>query len=449
MADHKIIGITHYIELPEYSKDYFPAKVDTGADDSAIWASNINVDDNTGELSFVLFAPQSVFYTGEVIKTLNYRVAAVKNSFGVSEFRYKVVLKLKVFNKTYKVSFSLADRSHNRFPILIGKKFLKNRFIVDVSQHNVGGAFVDSEIQNQRPIVVLTSRIDEITKDFFDLVARDVSTELVLEHYRSLDMEINNNSEPKISLPDGLDIARSSIVYFKAHSLYPEHAGAIVKYLQYKHVPFIDKELSNFASRSKLSEIFILATNGVSVPQTKIITGKKNMPKYSELCNIFGEKFVIKDVASDRGNNNFLVVDETTYAEAISRLKDVTTLIIQRYVENDGFIRVLLMGKEIVQIVKRHPSGHKDPLKSHLNKPRGGSNAIELNPSDYSADVVSLAQKAAIAMQRDVVGVDLIQDKNTQKWYVLEVNSNPEVVKGINVPARAKGLAELLESKNR
>lgn len=449
MVDHKIIGITHYIELPEYSKDYFPAKIDTGADDSAIWASNISVDENNGELSFVLFAPQSAYYTGQVIKTLNYRMAAVKNSFGVSEYRYKVVLRLKVFDKIYKVSFSLADRSRNRFPILIGKKFLKNRFIVDVSQHNVGGTFVDNEMINQRPTVVLTSRIDDLTKDFFNLVSKDMSTELILEYYKSLNIEINNNSEPKISLPDGLDIARASIVYFKAHSLYPEHVGAIVKYLQYKHVPFIDKELSNIISRSKLSEIFILATNGIPVPQSKIITGKKNIPMYDELFAIFGKKFVLKDIASDRGNNNFLVIDDNSYEEAINRLKDVGTIMIQRYIENDGFTRVLIMGKKIVQIIKRHPSGHKDPLKLHLNKPRGGSNAIELSPNDYSADVVLLAQKTAIVMQRNVVGVDLIQDKNTQKWYVLEVNSNPEVVKGINVPARAKGLAELLESKNK
>lgn len=449
MKEYQVIGITQYIELPEYSKDFFPAKIDTGADDSAIWASNIRVDDNTGELSFVLFAPQSAFYTGEVIKTLNYRVAAIKNSFGVSEYRYKVVLKLRVFNKKYRVSFSLADRSHNRFPILLGKKFLKNRFVVDVSQHNVDSRFADSEVQGQKPIVVLTSRFDGITKDFFKLVEKNVSSELLVEKYSSLEMEINSNSEPKILLPDGLDIAHAGIVYFKAHSLYPEHAGAIAKYLQYKHVPFIDRELGHFVSRSKLSEMFILATNGIPVPETRIFSGKRNLPKYNELSATFGKVFVVKDVASDRGKNNYLVQDELSYSEAMSRLKGISTIMFQRYIENDGFLRVLMMGSDIVQVVERRSSEHKDPLKSHLNKPRGGVNATEMHPEDYSADIISLAQKASIAMQRSVVGVDLIQDKNTKKWYVLEVNYNPEVVRGINVPMRAKGLANLLESGNK
>jgi len=220
-------------------------------------------------------------------------MSVIKNSFGHSEYRYKVKLRLKIANRIYKVSFGLADRSHNRFPILIGKSFLKNRFVVDVSQHNISGNSSNNALV-ANPVVVLTSRIDDLTKDFFKLVAKDVSAELILERYRSLRLEINENNEPKILLPNGLDIAHAKIVYFKAHSLYPEHAGAIVRYLQYKHVPFIDKELSNFTSRSKLSELFTLATNTIPVPQTRVITGRKDLPNYDELKLSFGNKFVIK-----------------------------------------------------------------------------------------------------------------------------------------------------------
>jgi hypothetical protein len=46
-----------------------------------------------------------------------------------------VILKRKI-----KAEFSLSDRSKMKFPILIGRKLLKNKFIVDVSQKNISMA---------------------------------------------------------------------------------------------------------------------------------------------------------------------------------------------------------------------------------------------------------------------------------------------------------------------
>lgn len=445
MSEQKIIGTMHNVQLPGYSVVYIPAKIDTGADDSAIWASSINED--TGELSFVLFAPQSVFYTGELIKTRDYKVASIKNSFGISEYRYKVKLKMKIANKIYRASFNLSDRSNNRFPILIGKKFLRHRFVVDVSKHDVGGILKKST--SQSPIVILKSVIDAKTKTFFDMLSQKLSSELILENYRSLQFEISENCEPKILLPDGLDIASARIVYFKSHNLYPEHANAVVRYLQYKHVPFFDKELANFVSSSKLSEMFILATNKVPVPKSIIITGINNLPSYDELKLLLGENIVIKDATADRGNNNYIVKDDKSYSEALGRFENTRTFIVQRYIENDGFLRVLIMGGKVIQIIKRYPALHKDPLKSHLNKPHGGLNAVELDVDDYDSEVVSLARKASLAMKRNIVGVDLIQDKNTQKWYVLEANNNPDIVNGVDVSQKIEGLAKLLESNDR
>jgi len=77
------------------------------------------------------------------------------------------------------------------------------------------------------------------------------------------------------------------------------------------------------------------------------------------------------------------------------------------------------------------------------------ANATELKSNQYGADIVALTRKAALVMQRNIVGVDLIQDKISKKWYVLEVNSNPEVVSVLMYRQGQKGLARLLESKNK
>ena len=442
---HKVIGISQPLILVGHSDQYIPAKIDTGADSSSIWASSISEKD--GALSYVLFAPGSVYYTGKAIETHDFSVMVVKNSFGVSESRYKIKLRVKIVDKTYRLSFSLSNRSNSRYPILLGKKFLNGRFLVDVSKDNVADS--DIHIPSEHPVVVLSSRTDEKMKSFFVKVAKNISSELLLLNYKSLSYKIDSEGNQKVLLPDGRDISCAKIVYFKSYGLYPEHASAIVAHLNAKSVPFFDRELENSVSRSKLSEIFTLAANNISVPETTVFTGQDSLLSYDDLRLRFGNNFIIKDVDADRGKNNFTISSQAFYDEALSRLNNVKTLIVQRYIENDGFLRVLVMGNEVIQIVKRLSVAHKDPLRDHLNKPNGGVNAIELNEGDCDAMVIKLAKDAARIMRRDVAGVDLIQDKKTKKWYVLEVNYNPEVLGGINTFKKANGLAHFLETGKR
>lgn len=113
-----------------------PAKIDTGAESSSVWVSDISMDENN-QLSFCLFAPQSEFYTGKRITTQDYKAMLVRNSTGQAKVRYRVRLPIRIGKKRIRAGFTLADRSKNNFPVLIGRRLLKNRFLVDVSQLEV------------------------------------------------------------------------------------------------------------------------------------------------------------------------------------------------------------------------------------------------------------------------------------------------------------------------
>jgi hypothetical protein len=58
----------------------------------------------------------------------------VANSFGHREMRYVVKLQLKLGGKTIVGTFTLSDRSKKTYPILIGRKLLNRKFLVDVSK---------------------------------------------------------------------------------------------------------------------------------------------------------------------------------------------------------------------------------------------------------------------------------------------------------------------------
>ncbi len=126
-----VIGSNALVTVCDISN--IPAKIDTGADSSSIWASDIVVTPD-GNLEFALLGPESPFYTGQRISLKKYSVQRVRNSTGDITIRYRVKLPAVIAGKRIRANFTLYDRSRNNFPILLGRKTLKNRFLVDVAQ---------------------------------------------------------------------------------------------------------------------------------------------------------------------------------------------------------------------------------------------------------------------------------------------------------------------------
>lgn len=109
-----------------------PAKVDTGADSSSIWASDIREEGNA--LCFTLFCKGSDYYTGEEIiaETGTYEEVRIASSSGERQDRYAVTLPVIAEGKTLEVRFTLAERSTMAYPVLLGRSFLDGQFLVDV-----------------------------------------------------------------------------------------------------------------------------------------------------------------------------------------------------------------------------------------------------------------------------------------------------------------------------
>lgn len=130
-----IIGRAELVDLPELPAFGVPAKIDTGADASSIWAHNISKDESNN-LKVVFFGPGSSHYQEKIhiFKPSDYAVTRVSNSFGQRELRYKVKLKIKVKRRLINGTFSLSDRNSKLYPILLGRSLIKHKFLVDVTK---------------------------------------------------------------------------------------------------------------------------------------------------------------------------------------------------------------------------------------------------------------------------------------------------------------------------
>lgn len=127
-----VIGRAERVDFPAAEVFNVPAKIDTGAYRTSVWASDIREED--GVLKFKLMGPKSEFYSGKDCEVKSYEIVDVENSFGQKEQRYSIIFTVKVGHKTIRTNVTLADRSKKTYPVLIGRKFLRGRYLVDVSE---------------------------------------------------------------------------------------------------------------------------------------------------------------------------------------------------------------------------------------------------------------------------------------------------------------------------
>lgn len=149
MLDKAIIGRVENVSFPTVGVFDVPAKIDTGADLSSIWATNIS--ESSDGLLFELFGESSPFYSGKKLLIPNgaYTITRVSSSFGHKEYRYRVKLPIKIAGKRIRATFTLSDRSEKLYPILIGRRMISSKFYVDVSS---GTPLKDAELARAKKL---------------------------------------------------------------------------------------------------------------------------------------------------------------------------------------------------------------------------------------------------------------------------------------------------------
>jgi len=135
----RIIGAIDRIDLPEFGLENVPCKIDTGAYTSSIHCSKVYLLEKNDQtfLCFRLYDPKFGITSRKQYRFLDFKEKTVRSSNGMEDLRYSIRTTMIVFGRKYKTEFTLSFREKMRFPILLGRKFLRNRFIVDVSAKDV------------------------------------------------------------------------------------------------------------------------------------------------------------------------------------------------------------------------------------------------------------------------------------------------------------------------
>ncbi|AVR44955.1 peptidase [Christiangramia fulva] len=130
-----VIGRFDKADFPVLNLNDVAVKIDTGAYTSSIHCDHIIEDDDGIHCTFL--DEEHPMYNGKKFSFREYDIVFVRSSNGIIQKRYQVQTKIKIFGKVFKISLSLSDRQEMRYPVLLGRKFLTKKFIVDTELSDV------------------------------------------------------------------------------------------------------------------------------------------------------------------------------------------------------------------------------------------------------------------------------------------------------------------------
>jgi hypothetical protein len=133
------IGRSDKANFPEFALSDIDVKVDSGAYTSTIHCAHIQENKENGKnvLQFTLLDPEHPMYTNRKFTTEKYNSKMVKSSNGIAEMRFVIQTEIVIFNETIPIYLSLSERKEMKFPILLGRKFLNKKFVIDTLKINL------------------------------------------------------------------------------------------------------------------------------------------------------------------------------------------------------------------------------------------------------------------------------------------------------------------------
>ncbi|WP_373057353.1 ATP-dependent zinc protease [Zunongwangia sp. H14] len=144
--EKKVIGRFDKADFPALKLNDIAVKIDTGAYTSSIHCENIEEKEN--KLYCTFLDDEHPLYNGKEFVFEDFDIVFVRSSNGIIQKRYQVQSNIKLFEKVFKISLSLSSRQEMRYPVLIGRKFLTKKFIVDTELIDVSHNSKENETKN-------------------------------------------------------------------------------------------------------------------------------------------------------------------------------------------------------------------------------------------------------------------------------------------------------------
>jgi len=139
--EKQIIGWREWVGLPALGIDAVNCKIDTGATTSALHAYYVDAFESDGKqmIRFGLHPNQDDSESAVECVTELFDVRTVSDSGGHREERYVIQTPIRIGEETFPAEITLTNRDTMAFRMLLGRRAMKERFIVDPSVSYLAG----------------------------------------------------------------------------------------------------------------------------------------------------------------------------------------------------------------------------------------------------------------------------------------------------------------------
>lgn len=235
-----------------------------------------------------------------------------------------------------------------------------------------------------------------------------------------------------------LNLSEYACIFFRG-SNFKASMDVVVTINEYakKHgIPTVNS-YANFRDSSKLLQASNFESIGVPVAQTLLV----NTALFEHFDTLENWKFpcIMKARYGSHGDDNYLVKNLNEVREISVQSSD-KGFVLQRFIENDGDFRILLVGDEALVIGRSAQEG------SHLNNTSQGGAATLIDSTSVPEAVLNDARKITQFYGMTIAGVDVLQSKESGEYFFLEVNSQPQLMTGAFVDKKEQMLGKLFDT---
>lgn len=258
-------------------------------------------------------------------------------------------------------------------------------------------------------------------KDRFFKAAEDKNIELSCAYLE--DLEVIHDKEVNLYI-NGKDLADFDVIYLRFLGSFLEEAVLVGEYARQKNILLFDHVYKKgFDFDRKSFECLRLVDRGISYPKTFIGSHEFLL----ERASFLGFSLILKKTKGRQAEGVYKVKSLNSLKKRLGSYEKEDRLMIQKYIDNDFYLRLMVVGGKVIGAMKRMKSmGSGQGVKSHKYTP--------------TKEQEKLAIKGAKALNIDIAGVDMMVDKNGRN-YILEVNRSPQYITfmkktGINIPEK-------------
>ncbi len=290
---------------------------------------------------------------------------------------------------------------------------------------------------------VMGPKKEVLVQDIASRIGKD--TDITLAEFSDLYFSISDkNIYVEIA---GTPITNFDLVYFRrAGGGFSIVAATLATCLKAKNIKFIDSSWGEIGPLgSKFTSLVKLCVEGLPIIKS-IYVRQKQINKYNErIVKELGLPLVAKELSMQKGKGVYKIESILDFAKlpAKSSSDSDNQFLFQEYKNLGDEYRLLVLGRK-VRVWEKKILTVNGEFRHNVSL---GAREEFLDIEKIPDDLAKIAEDAAIKLNLQIAGVDVAADKNTGKYYLIEVNRGPGFTYDTEVSPEMDEIAKFLKEE--